>query len=182
MPAMPASQAPDAHPIPPEHAAHGAELVAEGPDGSVCTPDPTGRARPARLLLIEDDRDIVAMLEAVLRDYGFVLDTARDLIERHLAAPLSAAELAAAVDLSQRALARGVFALFGTSTHGYLREARLQRARRLLLDTDLPLKTFALEVGYRQTSDLTRAMAARFGATPTALRAGSGAAAPDEDA
>jgi AraC-like DNA-binding protein len=44
------------------------------------------------------------------------------------------------------------------------------------------VKTIALEVGYRQTSDLTRAMAARFGATPTALRAGSGGAAPDDDA
>ena len=104
---------------------------------------------------------------------------ARDLIERHLSEPLSSAELAARVGLSQRALARGFTALFGTSTHGYLREARLQRARRLLQDTDMLVKTIALEVGYRQTSDLTRAMVARFGASPTALRAAALAADRD---
>lgn len=123
MSAMPASQAPDVSSIPPEHRAHGAELVAEGADGGGCMADLEGRAGPARLLLVEDDRDIVTMLEA-----------------------------------------------------------RLQRARRLLLDTDLMVKSIAPEVGYRQTSELTRAMAARFVATPTALRAGSRGPAPDEDA
>jgi DNA-binding response OmpR family regulator len=108
------------------------------------------------------------------------LRRARDLIETHLAEPLSAAALADAVGLSQRALARGFSALFGTSIHAHLREARLQRARRLLRCTDLLVKTIALEVGYRQTSDLTRAMVARFGASPTALRqeARGGAADP----
>jgi DNA-binding response OmpR family regulator len=100
---------------------------------------------------------------------------ARDLIERHLAEPLSSAELARAVGLSQRALARGFAALFGSTIRGYVREARLQRARRLLLSSDLLVKTIALEVGYRQTSDLTRAITARFGATPTELRAGANA-------
>ena len=105
---------------------------------------------------------------------------ARDLIERHLAAPLSPAKLATEVDLSQRALARGFATLFGTSIHGHLREARLQRARRLLLGTDLLVKTIALEVGYRQTGDLTRALVARFGATPTELREDAGRDGADD--
>jgi AraC-like DNA-binding protein len=40
--------------------------------------------------------------------------------------------------------------------------------------SDLLVKTVALEVGYRQTSDLTHAMVARFGASPTQLRATAG--------
>jgi hypothetical protein len=67
MSAMPASQAPDVSSIPPKHAAHRAELVAEGPHGGGCMADLEGRAGPARLLLVEDDRDIVAMLEARLQ-------------------------------------------------------------------------------------------------------------------
>ncbi|WP_295888306.1 hypothetical protein [uncultured Thiohalocapsa sp.] len=50
---MPASQAPDAPSMPPKHAAHGAELVAAGPDGGGCMAGLKGRAGPARLLLIE---------------------------------------------------------------------------------------------------------------------------------
>ncbi len=39
--------------MPPKHAAHGAELVAAGPDGGGCMAGLKGRAGPARLLLIE---------------------------------------------------------------------------------------------------------------------------------
>lgn len=128
-----------------------------------------------------DEQAVQAATGAERTDPVAQLHRARDLIERHLAEPLSSAQLAAAVGLSQRALARGFSALFGTSTHGYLREARLQGARRLLLGTDMLVKTIALEVGYRQTSDLTRAMVARFGASPTELR-NTRYAKPAEDA
>ncbi len=46
----------------------------------------------------------------------------------------------------------------------------MQRARDLLTGTVLPVKTVALEVGYRNTSDLTRSIKERFGMPPTELR------------
>lgn len=97
---------------------------------------------------------------------------ARQLLRERLEDPPSLNELAAAVGTNQPRLSRGFRALFGTTVYGYLRETRLERARELLLKTRWPIKTIALEVGYRSPADLTRGIKERFGVTPTALREG----------
>ena len=94
----------------------------------------------------------------------------RQLLRERLTDPPSLNELAALVGTNQPRLSRGFRALFGTTVFGFLREARMQRARDLLAGTALPVKTVALEVGYRNTSDLTRSIKERFGMTPTELR------------
>jgi transcriptional regulator GlxA family with amidase domain len=45
-----------------------------------------------------------------------------------------------------------------------------QRARELLTRTRLPVKALALEVGYRNTSDLSRGIKDRFGTSPGDIR------------
>jgi len=99
-----------------------------------------------------------------------VLERARLVLRERMADPPSLADLAAEVGMSQSRLSRLFRVLYGTSVFGYLREARLQRARELLITTALSVKAVATMVGYRQTSDLTRGVKARFGMTPTELR------------
>jgi DNA-binding response OmpR family regulator len=95
---------------------------------------------------------------------------ARQLLRERLADPPSLIELARAIGTNQPRLSRSFRALFGTTVFGFLREARLQRARELLIQTRLPVKTVALEVGYRNTSDLSRSFKERFGLSPSEVR------------
>ena len=95
---------------------------------------------------------------------------ARQLLRERLADPPSLTELARLVGTNQPRLSKGFRTLFGTTVYGFVRESRLQRARELLAETQLPIKSIALEVGYRGTSDLTRAVKDHWGLTPTALR------------
>jgi transcriptional regulator GlxA family with amidase domain len=92
------------------------------------------------------------------------------LLRARLADPPSLKDLAKIVGTNQPRLSRSFRALFGTTVYGYLREARMQRARELVTGTRMPVKSIALEVGYRSTSDLTRAVKERFGMTPSELR------------
>lgn len=95
---------------------------------------------------------------------------ARHLLQERLADPPSLDELAREVGTNQPSLSRGFRALFGTTVFGFLREARLQRARELLAETNQPVKAVALTVGYRNTGDLSRAIKERYGLTPSELR------------
>jgi DNA-binding response OmpR family regulator len=95
---------------------------------------------------------------------------ARQLLRERLAQPPTLNELAQLLGTNQPRLSRGFRALFGTTVFGFIREARLQRARELLIETSWPVKSIALEVGYRNTGDLTRGIKERFGMTPSELR------------
>lgn len=95
---------------------------------------------------------------------------ARQLLRERLADPPSLNELARTLGTNQPRLSRGFRTFFGTSVFGFVHGLRLQRARELLIGTSLPVKTIALQVGYRNTSDLSRIIKERFGMTPTELR------------
>lgn len=96
---------------------------------------------------------------------------ARRILSEHLAQPPTLNELADLVGTNQPSLSRGFRALFGTTVYGFVREARLLRARELLTETQSPIKTIAHEVGYRNPADLSRGIKERFGMTPSELRA-----------
>lgn len=99
-----------------------------------------------------------------------MLHRARQILRENLASPPTLNDLAQTLGTNQPRLSRIFRTLYGTTVFGFIRELRLQRARELLISTKLPVKTVALEVGYRNTSDLTRGIKDRFGMTPTQLR------------
>lgn len=73
-------------------------------------------------------------------------------------------------------MSRSVFAArfadtLGQSPIGFLKTLRLARATRLLLATDLPVKSVATRVGYSSRSSFTRAFVACHGVGPMAFRA-----------
>jgi AraC family transcriptional regulator len=49
-------------------------------------------------------------------------------------------------------------------------DRRVERARRLVQQSDLPLKAIAVETGFSDQAHMTRTMRARLGATPGKLR------------
>lgn len=93
-----------------------------------------------------------------------------ELINSDLCADHSLAELAAQVGLSAFHFARSFKLTMGVPPHAYLVRMRLDRARDLLLDTDLRVTEIALEVGYENSQALARAFRKRYSCSPVDFR------------
>lgn len=91
-------------------------------------------------------------------------------IDAHLAEDLSLKRLAAQVYLSPAHLIRLFRAQTQHAPHEYIVLARMNRAKYLLKTTALPVKTIALEVGYRSESSFTNAFVGQVGISPGQFR------------
>ena len=58
----------------------------------------------------------------------------------------------------------------GTTPHGYLVQRRVERAKSLLADGDLPIAEVALECGFATQAHLTTVFRNAVGATPNSYR------------
>ncbi len=100
------------------------------------------------------------------------------LMREHLETPLAAADLCAALGVSQRTLARAFRAEFGAPPGQVSRRLRLNAARRLIEDTAMPVSEVALRSGYADPAAMTRAFREEFGVAPRAIRAGGACVPP----
>ena len=78
--------------------------------------------------------------------------------------------LATEVGLSPFHFARAFHASMGMPPHRYLIELRIERARRLLEDSNLSITEISAEVGYDDPGYLARLFRKHVGTTPTAYR------------
>ena len=83
---------------------------------------------------------------------------------------LSLAEIAATAYLSAFHFARLFKKLTGATPHTYLAALRIERARRLLAETDLPIIEIGARVGYASQSHFTKVFRDATGLTPKAFR------------
>ena len=102
------------------------------------------------------------------------VDRARRHLAEHLDRAVDNEELARVALVSPSKLARLFKRVEGTTPQGCARELRLERACRLLRETDLPLGEVAAQVGFARQGSLSEAFRARFGCTPRAYRKGAG--------
>jgi AraC family transcriptional regulator len=91
-------------------------------------------------------------------------------IEENLAHDISLAELAAVAGLSVTHFKRLFRESAGLPVHQYLIRRRLEHAKTLLGDTELPISRIALEAGFAHQSHLSRHMRRVLGVSPNALR------------
>lgn len=91
-------------------------------------------------------------------------------IDESLGESLKVRDLAQRVGLSQFHFARMFRRSVGRPPHEYLTDLRMERARRLLRETDLPLAQVATLVGYQTQAHFTGVFHERNGATPRAYR------------
>tara|TARA_R110002110_G_scaffold415561_2_gene650951 strand:+ start:179682 stop:180407 length:726 start_codon:yes stop_codon:yes gene_type:complete len=91
-------------------------------------------------------------------------------IGEHFSSKLSVGAIARACNISISALERRFRKHLSTTPRRYINEVRLDHARRLLLETDKPIGTIALETGFADHSHFTRAYASVFGKTPSTER------------
>ena len=93
------------------------------------------------------------------------------LLEQQLHAPLSMEELSLQLSLGRRQLERRFQRDVGLSPAAYRQRLRLERARWLLVNTDLEVGSVALECGFGDAAHFARAVRSVYGQSPRALRA-----------
>jgi AraC family transcriptional regulator len=93
-----------------------------------------------------------------------------EFIEANLAEEISLARLAKLADLSRYHFARAFRETFGVPPHRYHLARRMERARKLLSKSTLPVTQIALRVGFRETSSFTRAYRKYAHVTPSDWR------------
>lgn len=94
----------------------------------------------------------------------------RDFIDAELAGEISCESIAVAAGLPLRVVFDGMKARTGMSPYRFVIERRLSCARRMLLDSDLPISDIALACGFSSQQHLTSTMSAKLGETPRRLR------------
>jgi AraC-like DNA-binding protein len=97
------------------------------------------------------------------------LERVRRCLIEHLEAPPTLADLARTAGFNETKLKGGFRALFGTSVFAYLRQIRMEEARRLLLEHHFNVTEVAQRVGYANPSKFAAAFRRQFGMSPSAL-------------
>jgi AraC-like DNA-binding protein len=124
-------------------------------------------------------RKAVHLLEGMLIDLAAARRASRPLqlapLLRRLeaapaASPVDYAALAADEGMSVRTLRRQFHKATGMSPHDYLLSRRMQEAKQLLYETELPIKEIARRLGYRDVYYFTRQFARRAGSSPARYR------------
>lgn len=93
-----------------------------------------------------------------------------DYIESNLAADLSLEELCRVAGMSQYHFARSFKKRFGAPPHAYVQTRRAERARHLVLHSDMALKEIVFSAGFYDQSHMTKSFKRMFDTTPMELR------------
>ena len=93
-----------------------------------------------------------------------------DHVDAHLVEPISVADLARLVGLSEAHFARVFKETVGLAPHRFVVERRLERGKRMLADTDDSIAQIASACGFADQAHFSRTFAQTFGLPPSALR------------
>lgn len=96
-------------------------------------------------------------------------------MEANIEDPISPARLALDAEMSPRQLERLFARYLGRSPKRYYMEIRLERARNLLLQTEMSVIEIALACGFASAAHFSKCYRATYGSTLSAARRGGGA-------
>lgn len=91
-------------------------------------------------------------------------------LHRHATSPIRVEELVQHLAVSRRKLEIRFQALLGRTLHDEVKRLRMDRARRFLAETELPVPRIAEAIGYRTTSHFIQVFRAETGQTPARFR------------
>jgi AraC-like DNA-binding protein len=94
----------------------------------------------------------------------------REYVEVHLGESIDLSMLAGVAGLSVHHFARQFKQSAGVTPHLYLTQKRVERAQKMLVQTDLPLAEIAFAVGFFDQGHLARHFRHMFGTTPREFR------------
>lgn len=123
------------------------------------------RQRKTELMHFNTQRhqnQIAATVEACIR-----------ILEEDLSVSPGVDELAARLGCSRKHLSAAFREVFGQTTYEWLRERRMQHAKRLLKETQLTMQEIAEDLGFTTSNNFTTAFRATFGISPRDFRRSS---------
>jgi LacI family transcriptional regulator len=129
-----------------------------------------GRSRKPRRLLVEPLRVVARRSTDIVTLDDPEVAAAMHFIQDHATEPIGVLDIVAEVMISRRALELRFRRAIGRTLHAEIRRVRLERASRLLLETDLPITRVAEASGFGRASYLAQAFRRAFGSTPARYR------------
>jgi AraC family transcriptional regulator len=130
------------------------------------------RAIAAHLIRMHSDADKNATMPVSLNAglSASQLAKAREMIEDHLTARLTLFEISSEFGMSSDHFGRLFKQATGIPVHHFVLRSRIDRARRLLAETSLPIARIAFECGFAGQTHLTRSFRRIVGVTPAIFR------------
>lgn len=119
------------------------------------------------------ERVVAPMFREPQGPSAHLVERALALIDRNYARSLSDALIAEQLGLSTSHFRFLFKEATGQPFHRYLIALRLEKAKQLLLERELPISVVARAVGFAGLSHFSRAFTQRFGVSPTNLRRGA---------
>jgi AraC family transcriptional regulator len=122
-----------------------------------------------QVLVIQLLRNYSSLQPKIVNRYNLPprrLQSAIDYIHAHLDSDLSMVQIANSVNISPNYFASLFKQATGISLHQYVIQQRVERAKLLLENTDLPIADIASQVGFASQSHLTRHCKSLTGMTP----------------
>jgi len=98
------------------------------------------------------------------------LNLAREFMHSNIDRPISLSQIARNASLSTYHFLRLFKEVFGETPRQYLIRNRLEKARKLLVNTELSVTDISLEIGFESISHFTRLFNRRFGSSPGKFR------------
>jgi AraC-like DNA-binding protein len=125
------------------------------------------------LVALMVDQEVHRLLLREAADWGST-DEERlvSIVTTHCLSPLQVPDFARLCAMSLSSFKRRFQNIYGTSPARWLNRLRLEHARSMVLNSDLPVSEICQASGYRDVSNFIRAFCRNFGITPAALRHG----------
>lgn len=98
------------------------------------------------------------------------LNEARELIDKDVSRHYTILEIARQVGLSESRLTRGFKQLHNMGLFEYLENARLEKGKGLIENTDKSLKEISKSLGYKYRNSFSLAFKKKFGTDPRSWR------------
>ena len=121
-------------------------------------------------LLISEPQQLAPILPAFRNHNDNRISEVQDWIDRNFQRNIRILELSKMFNFSERNLKRRFLNAAGTAINRYVQEVRLDKAKKLLLTTELTVKDISAEVGYENDSFFTRLFKKNTGLTPAKWR------------
>lgn len=121
-------------------------------------------------LLLDLTEQVAAQLEAGQQSQSHAVVLTKQYIHKHYGESLSLNTLAEKVHLSPRYLSSLFVEEEGIGINRYLKKVRMQKARELLLGTNMKVSEICVKVGYSNLSYFCKSFQDDFGVTPDKFR------------
>lgn len=94
----------------------------------------------------------------------------KNFMDKNISKTFSLIELSREAGINDFKLKKGFKELFGTTVFGYLKDIRMQEAKRLLLEKNIAIAEISMLCGYKFVQNFTKAFKQEFGITPDKFR------------